>query len=293
MTEQGEEKKETTDITNALSFLCSQKRTGKLLIRNEEGKEGEIYLADGMITHAQFDQCGGLQAVLFIHSWDSGTYNFTPKQTPDQKTIKMDTSRLLSLLAKRRREWRLINESNPLNLKDIFCLLPQARGTIRVKKEEWDILARIDGRRSLREISDELYLPPLDLVKAIQRFRKAGLVGEGTPYPGTIGTMFGKDFLSRVEEELSLAVGPLAPVLLEDALKDIEEGGATLAEDKMEILLEKLSGAITMEEKRVHFQQTVRILAVELASDEKMPQKMQNLEETEEYNNENSGENND
>ncbi|MBN1254580.1 MAG: DUF4388 domain-containing protein [Deltaproteobacteria bacterium] len=294
MVEQREEKKETTDLTNALSFLCSQKRTGKLLIRNEEGGEGEVYLVDGMITHAQFDKCAGLQAVLFIHSWDSGTYNFTPKQTSGQKTVEMETSRLFSLLAKRRREWRLINESNPLNLKDIFCLLPQARGTIRVKKEEWDILARINGRRSLREISDELYLPPLDLIKAIQRFRKAGLVGEGTSYAGTTATILGKDFLSRVEEEFSLAVGPLARVLLEDALKDIEEAGETLAEDKIELLLEKLSGAITTEEKKARFQQTIRILAVEFFSKEKIPQAMQEQEGNhEEYNNENIGENND
>jgi hypothetical protein len=291
---QGEDKKDTTDFTNALSFLCSQKRTGKLLIRNEEGGEGEVYLVDGMITHAQFDKCEGLQAVLFIHSWDSGTYNFTPKQTSDQKTVEMETSRLLSLFEKRRREWRLTNEKNPLNLKDIFCLLPQARGTIRVKKEEWDILARIDGRKSLREISDELYLPPLDLSKAIQRFRKAGLVGEGTSYGGTTASILGKDFLSRVEKEFSLAVGPLARVLLEDALKDIEEAGETLAEDKIELLLEKLSGAITTEGKKAHFQQTIRILAVEFFSKEKTPQATQAQEETqEEYNNEDIGGNND
>jgi hypothetical protein len=33
-------------LADAFSFLCSQKRTGKLLLR-EEGREGVVFIADG------------------------------------------------------------------------------------------------------------------------------------------------------------------------------------------------------------------------------------------------------
>jgi len=279
-TETGE-KNDATKIADALTFLCSQQRSGKLIIR-KEGREGEVFLDEGRIPHAQLDQCVGLPALLFMLSWERGTHSFTPKETTDHTTIEMETSRVLSLLAKRMREWDRLSAENPFDLNAILCLHPQASGTIRLKKEEWDILARIDGRRSLKDISDEMYVAPLDLFKAIQRFRDAGLVGESSRYPEAAGVAFGEEYLAALERELNLVVGPIAPILLEEALKDLEESTEPRIEDKMEILLERLSTAIPDEEKRLQFLQTARILAVELSRDEKPSDQEEGQEETKE-----------
>jgi hypothetical protein len=267
MNEQGGVDKDTAQLTDALTFLCTQKRTGRLVIGEQE-REGEVFITDGKITHAQFEQCIGLQALLLMLAWEKGTYNFTPKQTTDQTTIEMETAEVLALLAQRMQEWNQIKKDYPLNLNVVLCLLPEARGTIRLKKEEWDIVARIDGRKSLQEIATGLYMAPLDLVKAIQRFLEAGLIGEGTRYPATAYAAFGEEFLSALERELDLVVGPIAPMLLEDALKDLEETPEPLTTDKIEILLERLSNAIPAQENRLRFQQAVRILAFELSGDE-------------------------
>jgi predicted HTH domain antitoxin len=108
---------------------------------------------------------------------------------------------------------------------------------------------------------------PFELVKAMQRFRKAGLIGEGGHYLETASTIFGMDFLSALEKELNQAFGAIAPIPLEDALKDLEEAIEPLTKEKIEILLERLSSAIPREERRVSFQQAARILAFEFASD--------------------------
>lgn len=279
MGEQNTKRNDTKQFADALSFLCSQQRTGKLLI-SKEGRKGEVFLTEGRITHAQLDQCVGLKALLFMLAWEKGTYNFTPTQTTDHTTIEMETTEVLSLLAKRMQEWRQITEDNPLDLNAILSLQPQASGTIRLRKEEWDILARIDGRRSLKDISDEMYVAPLDLFKSIQRFRDAGLIGTGTRYSETACAAFGEDYLSALERELNLTVGPIAPILLDEALKDLEEATDPLIEEKMEILLEKLSNAIPAEEQRLRFQQTARILAVEFSSDAKLSDQEEDQEET-------------
>ena len=259
----------TAQLTDALGFLCDQKRTGKLQI-SAENKSGEVFITEGKITHAQFEKCIGLQALLFMLAWEKGRYNFTPKDTIDKTTIEMEPEKVFALLAKRKQEWLRINQDYPLNRDTVLCLLPEARGTIRLKKEDWDILARIDGRRSLQEISDELYMAPLDLVKTIYRFREAGLIGEGTRYPETAYAAFGEEFLSSLERELNLAVGPLAPMLLVEALKDLEETPEPFNAEKIAILLEKLSNAIPVEENRLRFQQAARILAFEFSGDEKL-----------------------
>ena len=259
---------DTPQLFDVLTFLCMEKRTGKLHVSMEE-KSGEVFIVDGKITHAQYEQCAGLQALYFMLAWEQGKYNFTPKDTIDKTTIEMEGDKILSLLAQRQQEWQRINQDCPLNRNAILFLLPEARGTIRLKKEEWDILARIDGRRSLQEISDELYMAPLDLVKRIYRFREAGLIGEGTRYPEKAYAALGEEFLSSLERELNLAVGPLAPLLLVEALKDLEETPEPFTADKIAILFEKLSSAIPMEESRLRFQQAARILALEFFGDEK------------------------
>jgi len=279
-TETGE-KKDAARIADALTFLCSEQRTGKLLIQKEERK-GEVYIEEGGITHAQLEDCVGLPALLFMLSWERGTHHFTPKETTEQRTIEMETSRVLSLLAKRMREWDRLSANNPFDLNAVLCLHPQARGTIRLKKEEWDILARIDGRRSLKDISDEMYVPPLDLFKAIQRFRNAGLVGKSSRYPEAADAAFGEEYLSALEGELNLIVGPIAPIILEEALQDLEESMEPRTEDKMEILLKRLTAAITDEEKRSHFLQRARILADELSPGERPSEREEEKEETDE-----------
>jgi hypothetical protein len=259
---------DTAQLTDALAFLCTQKRTGKLQVSVEK-KSGEVFITDGKITHAQFEQCMGLQALFFMLAWEKGKYNFTPKDTIDETTIELEANKVLSLLAQRKDEWHRIDQDYSLNRNTVLCLLPEARGTIRLKKEEWDILARIDGRRSLQEISDELYMAPLDLVKIFYRFREAGLIGEGTRYPEKAYAALGEEFLSSLERELNLAVGPLAPLLLVEALKDLEETPEPFTSDKIAILFEKLSSAIPTEESRLRFQQAARILALEFFGDEK------------------------
>jgi hypothetical protein len=264
MSAREEETKKQHQFVDALGFLCQQKRTGELLVR-AEGKEGEIFIREGKITHAQFGPFVGLTALLFAVTWGTGTYNFTPQQTSDQTTVEMETAEILSLLAQQAEEWHLITQEQTLNLNTVLRLLPQASGTVKLAKDEWSILARIDGRKSLEDLSFEMDLPPLDVVKAMQRFRKAGLIGIGHRRPETGSAVFGEDYLSALEKELKLAVGPVASIVLEEALKDLQAAGEPLAEDQIEILLERLSKAIPEEEKRLGFQQTVRSLTAEYA----------------------------
>jgi len=273
------ETKDTHQLVDAVGFLCHEKRTGGLLVRAEE-KEGEIFIQEGRITHAHFGPFVGLKALLFMLAWGTGRYNFTPQQTSDQTTIEMGTAEILPLLAQQTEEWKRISRDQTLNLNTVLRLMPQASGTVKLAKDEWDILARIDGRKSLEDLSYEMDLSPLDVVKAIQRFRKAGLIGIGHRRPETGSTVFGADYLSALEKELKLTVGPVATIVLEEALKDLQVAGEPLTEDQIEILLERLSKAIPEAEKRSGFQQTARSLAAEYAGKEGASPKEEDQEES-------------
>jgi hypothetical protein len=258
------ETKDTHQFIDAIGFLCSQKRTGGLVVR-AGGKEGEIFIQEGRITHAQFGPFVGLKALLFMLTWETAHYNFTPQQTSDQTTIDITTAEVLSLLAQQTEEWQRITQDQAWKLNAVLRLLPQPSGTVKLAKDEWDILARIDGRKSLEDICYGMDLPPLDVVKAMQRFSKAGLIGIGRRRPETGSAVFGADYLSALEKELKLAVGPVASILLEEALKDLQVAGEPLTEAEIEALLERLSKAIPEAKKRSVFQRTARGLAAEYA----------------------------
>jgi len=273
------ETKDTHQFVDALGFLCQQKRTGGLRLR-AGGREGEVFLQEGRITHAQFGPFVGLKALLFMLAWGTGAYNFTPQETSGQTTIELENAEILPLLAQQTEEWKRISRDQTLTLNTVLRLMPQARGTVKLAKDEWDFLTRIDGRKSLEDICCEMDLPPLDVVKAMQRFRKAGLIGIGHRRPETGSTVFGADYLSALEKELKLTVGPVASIVLEEALKNLQVAGEPLTEDQTEILLERLSKAIPEAEKRSGFQQNARGLAAEYAGTEGPSPKGEGQEES-------------
>ncbi len=273
------ETKEPHQFVDTLGFLCQQKRTGGLRLR-AGGREGEVFLQEGRITHAQFGPFVGLKALLFMLAWGTGAYNFTPQETSDQTTIEVGTAEVLPLLAQQTEEWKRISRDQPLSLGTVLSLMPQASGNVKLAKDEWDILARIDGKKSLEDICYEMDLPPLDVVKAIQRFSKAGLIGIGHRRPEIGSTVFGADYLAALERELRLAVGPVASILLEEALKDLQAPGEPLTEDQIEIVLERLSQAIPDAGKKSGFQQVARSLAAKYAGTEGLSAKKKDEKET-------------
>ncbi|HEX9949264.1 MAG TPA: DUF4388 domain-containing protein [Thermodesulfobacteriota bacterium] len=273
------ETKDTHQFVDALGFLCQQKRTGGLRLR-AGGREGEVFLQEGRITHAQFGPFVGLKALLFMLAWGTEAYNFTPQETSGQTTIELENAEILPLLAQQTEEWKRISRDQTLNLNTVLRLMPQASGTVKLAKDEWDFLTRIDGRKSLEDICCEMDLPPVEVVKAMQRFRKAGLIGIGHRRPETGSTVFGADYLSALEKELKLTVGPVASIVLEEALKNLQVAGEPLTEDQTEILLERLSKAIPEAEKRSGFQQTARGLAAEYAGTEGPSPKGEGQEES-------------
>ena len=272
MSAQGKENKEQHQFVDAIGFLCQKKRTGGLLVR-AESRQGEVFLQEGRIIHAHYGPLVGVKALLSMLKWERGTYNFTPQQTTDQTSIETQTAEILSLLAHHAKEWKRIHQDQTLHLDTVLRLLPQESGTVNLTKEEWDILTRIDGKKSFEEIANELDLLPLDLAKSVQRFFKAGLIGAGPPSAEQAGALFGADYLAALEKELRLAVGPVASIILEEGLKDLHPAGESLTAQKIETLLERLSKAIPEQEKRAGFQKTARGLTTEFSNKEIPPHK--------------------
>lgn len=243
------------ELLDAISFLCGQRRTGGLQISRGE-RVAEIFIQEGKLVHAHLDDYRGMRALDMILAWDGVEIHFTPQKLAEEKTIDMGTAEVLALLARQAEGWKRILADWPVTLDTVLRLQPQASGTVKLKKDDWDILAMIDGKRSLEEIARNLDTPPLELVESLRRFYDAGLIGSEVE-EGAEVTRYGGDFLSTLEKELNLAIGPLAPIVMEEAL----DGRRSLTSQEVERLLVRLAEAIPDEKKRGRFLTKAQALA--------------------------------
>jgi len=151
-----------------------------------------------------------------LMSWDTGNFKFYENQFPTEEEITVELSTENVILEGLRR----IDEMN--HLKDtIPCLdtvfeIGQAAADhpmdINLTPEEWNIMAMINGRRSIRDISDISNLTEIDTLKKLAALKLAGLISETeVEEKTTMGT-------GRKDDKLEMKMTQLTS-LLEEYLK--------------------------------------------------------------------------
>jgi predicted regulator of Ras-like GTPase activity (Roadblock/LC7/MglB family) len=98
----------TTSIVDLLQFLNASGKTGELLVTQPaEGREARVYLVKGNLVHVVSGNVAGMEALVMILGWISGTFHFyesvlSPKNTmllPTQQAL-MEAIRILDERAK-------------------------------------------------------------------------------------------------------------------------------------------------------------------------------------------------
>jgi len=114
-------------------------------------------------------------------------------------------------------------------------------------------LLELDGKKTAEELALSLGFTVKELAPVVSRLVELGLVEPVVDK----ASMVNHDFFACVRKELSLAIGPIADVLIEDALIDlnctVSDFPASLAAE----LVYMLARQIQREDKRIVFQQNM------------------------------------
>ncbi|MGE5841478.1 MAG: hypothetical protein ACM335_04310 [Deltaproteobacteria bacterium] len=110
-----------------------------------------------------------------------------------------------------------------------------------------------DGRKSLAEISKKTGLKMSTVRGAANKLLKLKLIEQVTE---TV-TALDADFMETLKRELSLAIGPLAQILIEDAANDLGQSVMRSPVRRAPELVETLSREIQREDKRAAFKQAM------------------------------------
>jgi tetratricopeptide (TPR) repeat protein len=189
---------------------------------DRQHKLGEILVELGALSRGDLEAYMRLQieeAVYYLFTWTSGTFNFEAGVRPDREDflVRINPEFLLLEGARRVDEWSLIEKKIPS-----FDLIFQAdqnrigESAPSLTPEQQRLLQLLDGKRDVHQIMDESGLIEFEVGKALYGLITAGYahrVGTSTAAPPKVND-------SRVEEHRNLGVAFYKAAMLDEALRE-------------------------------------------------------------------------
>jgi hypothetical protein len=240
-------------LLDILRMLSSGRRSGRLDVR-QSGKTGEIYLERGNIVHAVTGTQLGEKGVYTLLGWLEGDFSFTPDINPPEHSINTTTEQLMLEASRQAEQWEDIKDV--LSSTDaIFNLSPSgSTSTVSLKPIEWQVLAQVNGERSVVEIGEILELHEFEVARIIYSLTTAGLLHEVTDARPSYREIVDESFFVQLNEIFTDVMGPLGPVIIEDEIRLLGEDRAAFPQDKAAELVERISLEISDAAKRAQFQ---------------------------------------
>ena len=123
-------------------------------------------------------------------------------------------------------------------------------GDFLLDSQMLDVLMELDGKKNLGSIAKKMEMSTGSLREAVSKLLKLNLIEnvvEGT------GTFLDNDFLGYLNEQLALAIGPVAEVIIEDTVSDLGCKMSQIPSHKIAELIDLLSREIQREERKESF----------------------------------------
>lgn len=223
------------------SIVNRRDRLGDLLIRSgritseqlrdaidrqsadREQRLGEILLGLGALTRQELDDYMRLQieeAVYYLFTWTSGTFNFEAGVRPDVQdfVVRINPEWLLLEGARRVDEWSLIEKKIPSF--DLIFTVDQARveaAEAPLSEVEQQMIPLLDGTRDVQQLVDATGLNEFSVGQAIYSLITAGFAHRTGSSASTITPRMSD---TRVEEHRNLGVAFFRTSMLDEAQRE-------------------------------------------------------------------------
>ncbi len=191
--------------------------------QSPERKIGELLVERGALSRQELEDYMRVQieeAVYFLFTWNSGTFNFEAGVRPEREDflVSINPESLLLEGARRVDEWELITRKIPsFDLQ--FRVEPDrtAESDVTLSAAQTLILPLLDGTRDVRQVMEESGLVEFETGKALYGLITAGFahrVGSSTASSAPRATD------ARVEEHRNLGVAFFRTGMLDEAERE-------------------------------------------------------------------------
>jgi tetratricopeptide (TPR) repeat protein len=188
-----------------------------------EKRLGQILVDTGAISKEDLTECVALQieeAVYFLFTWDSGTFNFEVDVQPEKQDVlvSIPPESLLLEGARRVDEWSLIQ--NKIPSFDLIFEVRESRvaaSAATLSHEQEQLLPLLDGRHDVSHVIDASGMGEFEVGKALFGLVTAGFIHRvGVSSTGEVARVN----QGRIEEHRNLGIAFYRADMLDEAQRE-------------------------------------------------------------------------
>src|SRR6266849_6395575 len=154
-------------LPDIIQLVSVSGKTGKFTL-SRDADRGFIYLKNGQMVHASVGDMVGEEAIYALAIWNQGDFQFTPGEEPERQTITKSNTNLLMEAARRLDEWRVLSKKIPsVDHVPELQIRENRHEQITLNPQEWMLITRIDGHRSVKAIAQASGLSVFDAAKIL------------------------------------------------------------------------------------------------------------------------------
>ncbi|MBN2090586.1 DUF4388 domain-containing protein [candidate division KSB1 bacterium] len=241
-------------LLEILKLINSGQMNGRLVVTNSVS-HGEIYVESGQIIHCVSDASIGEVAFSNMLGWIEGKFSFENDIQAPETSIVNSTEQLLLEGTRMIKDWKEIKKV--ITSMDLIFSLSSggSMGVVNLQPEEWQVLAHVNGNRTIMEIVDETGKDEFEIARILFRLHSAGLLQKTGKQAKAVHAVIDVSFFKKIEKELTNVIGPLAPVIIDEAIELLGETRSNFPQNKIAALVENVSQEIQDETRRLKFSQ--------------------------------------
>lgn len=154
-------------LPDIIQLVSVSGKTGKFTLTHE-GERGLIYLKNGQMVHALVADLVGEEAIYALAIWNQGEFQFSAGEEADRQTITKSNTNLLMEAARRLDEWRVLSKKIPsVDFVPQLMVRENRHEQITLNPQEWMLITKIDGNRSIADIGLTLNMSSFDVAKIL------------------------------------------------------------------------------------------------------------------------------
>ena len=159
----------SVNLAEIMQLISNSKQTGRFIITKNTGEKGFIYINKGEIIHSEVENFKGEDAVFTLTSWEQGEFVFEEGIFNEKASISTSVTSLLMESAKRIDEWKLLRKKiGSIDSIPSFNEVDRnERRKISLSTLEWMVISKIDGTKTINEISKETAVNIFDTSRMI------------------------------------------------------------------------------------------------------------------------------
>lgn len=162
-------------LPDIIQLVSVSGKTGVFVLQGPS-QTGQIYLKDGEIVHAVAGSVSGEDAVYELAIWQEGDFEFNATVETAERSIRKSNTNLLMEAARRIDEWQVLSKRIP-STRLVPTFTNQSSSTsISFTPQEWQVICKIDERRSIDELASVLGVSAFEVCKLLYGLVTAGLV---------------------------------------------------------------------------------------------------------------------